>query len=62
MNISVNNFIITKKIHYANKLIASGVSPSEAALKTGYNYYTTFFYNFKSVMGKTPSEVARKYN
>lgn len=60
MNISVNNYIITKKIHYAHKLITGGMSPAEACLKTGYNYYTTFFYNYKSIMGKTPSSSVRK--
>ena len=56
MNISVNRFIATKKIYYASELIKSGKSACEAAVAVGYDQYTTFYHNYKQIMGRSPSD------
>lgn len=56
MNISVNRFIATKKIYHAAELIKSGKSAIEAAQAAGYDQYTTFYHNYKQIMGRAPSD------
>jgi AraC-like DNA-binding protein/uncharacterized cupin superfamily protein len=59
MNISLNRYIAIKKIYYAADLIKNGMSATEASLAVGYDHYTTFFYNYKKIMGVTPVEHKR---
>lgn len=56
MNISLNRYIAVKKIYYAADLIKNGMNATEASLAVGYDHYTTFFYNYKQIMGVTPIE------
>ena len=55
MNTSVNRYIATKKIYYAMRLIESGMSATEAASAVGYEHYTTFYHNYKQIIGSSPS-------
>lgn len=55
MNVTVNRYITVKKIYYAAELIQNGMSAAEAALAVGYSNYTTFFYNFKQIIGTAPA-------
>ncbi len=55
MNVTVNRYITVKKIYYAAELIQKGMSAAEAALAVGYSNYTTFFYNFKQIIGTAPA-------
>lgn len=59
MNISVNRYIATKKIYYAAELIKNGKSANEAAIAAGYDQYTTFYHNYKQIMGRSPSADAK---
>lgn len=56
MSISLNRYIAVKKIYYAADLIKNGMSAAEASLAVGYNHYTTFFYNYKQILGVSPVE------
>lgn len=55
MNITINRYIAIKKIHYAAELIKNGMNATEAAMAAGYNHYTTFYHNYKQIMGFPPS-------
>jgi AraC-like DNA-binding protein len=55
MNTSVNRYIATKKVFYAVRLMESGMSATEAAGAVGYEHYTTFYHNYKQIIGAPPS-------
>lgn len=55
MNLTINRYIAIKKIHYAEELIRGGMSATEAAIAAGYNHYTTFYHNYKQIMGVSPT-------
>ena len=56
MNMTINHYITVKKMHIAADLMRKGCAAAEAAAKVGYENYTTFFYNFKRMMGKAPGQ------
>ena len=60
MGVSVNQYVTLKKIHYAAGLMKSGLSAAEACAAVGYEHYTTFYHNYKKVMGEAPSHVKLK--
>lgn len=55
MNISINRYITVKKIYRAQELIQSGMSAQQASVATGYENYNSFFYNYKKIIGVSPS-------
>ena len=55
MNTSVNRYIAAKKVYYAMRLIKNGMSATEAATSVGYDHYTTFYHNYKQIIGVSPS-------
>ncbi len=56
MKISPGRYIAIKKMHRADELMHGGLSASEASRLVGYENYTSFFYNFKQIMGVSPGE------
>ena len=54
MNMPLNRFIAVKKMHRADELMRDGLSASEVSRLVGYENYTSFFYNFKKIMGRSP--------
>lgn len=56
MNMPLNRFIAVKKMHRADELMREGLSASEVSRLVGYENYTSFFYNYKKIMGRAPSE------
>ena len=56
MNMPLSRFIAIKKMHRADELMRDGLSASEVSRLVGYENYTSFFYNFKKIMGRSPSE------
>ena len=56
MNMPLNRFIAVKKMHRADELMRDGLSASEVSRLVGYENYTSFFYNYKKIMGRSPSE------
>lgn len=55
MGIPIAKFIIEKKMLYAEQLIESGVSPTEASDMVAYNY-PNFYTNYKRIFGHSPKE------
>ncbi len=55
MNMPLNRFIAVKKMHRADELMRDGLGASEVSRLVGYENYTSFFYNFKKIMGRSPS-------
>ena len=60
MNMSVNRYIITKKIYRATELLRDGYSAQDAAAAVGYTNYTSFFYNYRKIMGVSPAATGKK--
>jgi AraC-like DNA-binding protein len=56
MNISVKQYILIKKMHYANALMQNGMTANQASLQVGYNYYASFFHSYKKVFGCPPTQ------
>ena len=59
MGMTIAKFIIEKKMLYAEQLIESGMSPTEASDIVAYNY-PNFYTNYKKVFGKSPKQTTRK--
>ncbi len=59
MGISISSYIIEKKIFYAEQLIESGISPTEASFAVAYDY-PNFFVNYKKILHKTPKQSIQK--
>ena len=55
MNLSLGRYITTKKMYHAHELIKSGFSARDAAEAVGYENYSSFFYNYKKLMGCSPT-------
>ena len=53
---SVWNYILKKRIKYANSLLKSGEKPTKVALTCGFNDYTTFFKAYKARYGVSPKD------
>lgn len=60
MGITISEYIIEKKMLYAEKLIEHGKTPTEAAAAVCYNY-SNFYTNYKRILHKTPKESAPNY-
>lgn len=60
LKISLKQYILQKKIAYAEKLLANGVTANEAAKTVGYDNYANFYNVYKKITGKKPSYNLRK--
>ena len=52
--ISLKQYIIEKKISYAESLLTQGLSVTETCYKSGFNDYSNFIRTFKQYTGQTP--------
>lgn len=55
VHMTTMHYILLKKMHYAAELLRKGYSAAETAAMVGYDNYTSFFYNYKRLMGKAPA-------
>ena len=55
MNMTVTQYIALKRMHLAEELLREGVGAAEVAAEVGYDNYTSFYYNFRRVMGRSPT-------
>ena len=60
VHMTTKQYILVKKMYYAADLLRKGCSAYEAARSVGYENYTSFFYNFKRLMGAPPAEGKRE--
>ena len=58
-NISINEYVLQKRIAMAKRLLESGVRPTEVALQCGFTGYTTFYRAFKRLTNKSPDDYKR---
>lgn len=52
----LKQYVLRKKIYYADTLIRSGTPITKAARLVGYENYPSFFYCYKKFLGHSPSE------
>lgn len=60
MKAPIKQYIISKKIVYAQSLIRKGENPTSVALKLSFKDYSTFFKAYKRVLGVKPTDDAIK--
>ena len=56
IQMSPKQYIISKRLLKAQKLIRRGAKPTEIFADCGFDDYTTFFRNYKKHFGRSPSE------
>ena len=56
VHMTTMHYILLKKMHRAADLLRDGCSATEVASMVGYDNYTSFFYNYKRLMGRAPAE------
>ena len=54
LNISAKHYINNKKVLYAQSLIQSGISATEAAYRCNFENYSTFYRLYKKYLDGTP--------
>lgn len=53
---TVNSYVVTKRLIYANELIRSGYKPTKACQLSGFNDYTVFYKAYKKRYNISPSQ------
>ena len=56
LSISLMQYIQKKRILYAESLIQSGISPTDTAKLCNYESYSTFYRQYKKILGISPME------
>ncbi len=57
MKISLKQYVLQKKMMYAQTLLQKGATPGAAAVACGYKNYASFYKVFVKVTGKKPMDV-----
>lgn len=60
MNMTPAKYATLKKMYYAAGRLGEGIAASAVAREVGYENYTSFFYNYKRVMGVSPAASSRQ--
>lgn len=55
MNIGAMQYITRKKILISQQLIENGIPPTEAAERCGFRNYSTFYLQYKKILGTNPA-------
>ena len=53
---TIHSYLMEKRLLLAQQLLAQGVAPGEAALRCGYQEYSTFSRAYKKQFGRSPSD------
>lgn len=61
MGVSIGNYIIIRRIMYAQSLIVSGVGLKDVAFMCGYQNYSSFFKAFVKVQKMSPTDFHKTY-
>ncbi len=59
MKVGLRQYVTTRKIKAAHSDMADGLSAGEAALKYGFEEYSTFYRLYKKICGASPSSVRK---
>ena len=60
MHITPGRYITTKKMQLAERLLRDGMGAQEVCRELGYDNYTTFYYNYKQIIGSSPALTDKK--
>lgn len=60
LGISLMQYIQKKRILYAEALIQSGIPPTEAAKLCNYDSYSTFYRQYKKILGVSPMDTQKR--
>ena len=52
---TIPHYVTEKRLLLAQQLLEQGITPGEAALRCGYQEYSTFARAYKKQFGQTPS-------
>lgn len=55
-NRSIYQFILSKRVNLAKLTLQSGVSPSDAAVRCGFDDYSSFYRAFRGEIGLSPNQ------
>ena len=61
LGVTPKQYVTSKRLLLARKLIRQGMGSTAAAREVGYNDYTTFYKNYKKHLGYSPSEELSGY-
>ena len=56
LHIGVMQYVNSKKVLRAQRLIRAGMSPTQAAGECGFAGYSTFFRLYRSILGVSPAQ------
>ena len=56
LGVSLAQYTQKKRILYAESNIRDGLSPTDTAKLCGYENYSTFYRQYKNILGKTPKD------
>ena len=56
MKVSIISYIRGKKVMAAHALIQNGMKPNEAATAMGFTEYSTFYRDYRQLLGGSPSK------
>lgn len=59
LGISLMQYIQKKRILYAEAMIYNGFSPTEVAKQCNYESYTTFYRQYKKILGVSPADTQK---
>jgi len=60
MGLTIHQYISNQKLQYASSLLNQGYTPQYVSDFLGYDYYTTFYMQFKRKFKKAPKAVVKK--
>ena len=60
MKMTPTRYVTLKKMYRAAELLRDGMPASAVARAVGYDNYTSFFYNYKKVMGTSPAATSHR--
>ncbi len=60
LGISLMQYIQKKRVLYAESLIYSGITPTEAAKICKYENYSTFYRQYKKILGTSPKGTSKR--
>ena len=61
-NISINEYVLQKRIAMAKRLLESGIRPTDVATRCGFTGYSTFYRAFKRLTNRKPDDYKQGKN
>ena len=58
--ISIHQYLLTRRVLMGQEMIQQGMKPNEAAVKCGFQEYTSFYRAFKARTGISPEQYRQR--